>query len=128
MTCSMCMTNKLLSVSYVPCKCAFDDSGAFVGDNWNCGTMNELRRLAVTGWRDDNSSSSISIVPIPDVLDDPHGYIVLTYYKDRGCTSGARICNNDEPDIPLTLRVAEVVVRELRREQPRVCDGEAVTL
>lgn len=120
MTCALCSGNRGQ-------RCAFDDSGNFVSDNWNCGTMNELRHLAVTGWRDDNSCGSISIVPIPDVLDDPHGYIVLTYYKDRGRTAGARICNDDEPDLPLSLRVAEVVVRYLRREQPILADGEAVS-
>lgn len=86
-------------------KCAFEN-GTFNSDNWNCATMNALRERARelgTDFRDDMEAGSIGYVPYADLEGDEYGgYIVLTWYKDRGRTYGAVVLFEDEPPCPLT--------------------------
>jgi len=60
--------------------CAFP-RGVFSRDNWNCATMNALRYLArERGYisRDDLEAASIGVLRYSE------GYIVMTWYKERG--------------------------------------------
>jgi hypothetical protein len=81
--------------------------------------MNELRGAYIWNHRDDNSGGSICVLPAGELLaansddDNSLGYIVLTYYKNRGTTGGARLVNDDKPDAPLTLVVAEHILKGL---------------
>jgi hypothetical protein len=96
-------------------KCAFRSSdGGFNDDNWRCGTMNELRRLASLGDRCDESAGSIGIIKLPDGL-SVQGYLVLTWHKDRGRTGGARIVYEYADDVPLTREIAEEILHALGR-------------
>ncbi len=106
-----------------PVRCAFDESGKFQSDNWNCQTMNRLRELCGEDgeeredawyWRNDIASSSIGVLPIPDVMDiETGGYVVMTWYKRKGNIGNAIIVRSNEESTPLTLEVAEVILREL---------------
>lgn len=99
-------------------KCAFNENGLFVQDNWNCATMNQLRIIAEqldTVRRDDNSSGSIGTVPMdhdlaPDDFDTFGGYVVMMWYKDRGKTGNA-IFMTDEETMPLTIEHAELAIQ-----------------
>jgi hypothetical protein len=92
-------------------RCAFPDGGAFSPDNWMCATMNDLRDMAsVLGhsqrWGDD----SIGYVPLGEDMDET-GFLVLLWYKDRGCTSNAMWAQEDFAiPRPLTLELAEKVL------------------
>jgi hypothetical protein len=81
--------------------------------------MRELRGAYIWDHRDHNDGS-ICVLPAgelrstdPDNDDVLLGYLVLTYYKNRGTTSGARLVNDDKPDAPLTLVVAEHILKGL---------------
>lgn len=83
-------------------RCAFE-SGVFNTDNWNCATMNALRDLAEklgTTYRDDLAAGSIGYVPFEN--EDYSGYIVMTWYKNRGRTDNAVVMWVDEPLRELT--------------------------
>jgi hypothetical protein len=98
-------------------KCAFEN-GVFSSDNWNCATMNRLRMIAEilgTTMRDDNSCGSIGYVPVdndyaPADFDTDGGYIVMTWYKDRGRTGNA-VFMTDEGTELLTIRHAELAIK-----------------
>ncbi|SET43303.1 hypothetical protein SAMN05216389_11158 [Oceanobacillus limi] len=98
-------------------KCAFDSEGNFLSDNWNCGTMNELRFIANeigTVNRDDNSCGTIGYVPVdndfaPDDFDTFGGYIVMMWYKDRGRTDNAVFMTDDETS-DITIKHAELAI------------------
>jgi hypothetical protein len=97
--------------------CAFEN-GVFSVDNWNCATMNKLRQISRdinTYMRDDMSCGSIGYVPMSndyasDDFDTLGGYIVMTWYKDRGRTGNAVFMTDDET-IPLTLEHAELAIK-----------------
>lgn len=79
-------------------KCAFVN-GIFQTDNWNCATMSELRHVSrelETNMREDLTCGSIGYVPFEG--DDYSGYIVMTWYKERGKTANA-IIMGDADDI-----------------------------
>jgi len=108
-------------------RCAFE-SGVFSTDNWRCATMSRLRGIAEkrgSSERDDNSCASIGYVPLDNdyvPMDAPEmdaGYIVMTWYKDRGRKGQALIMWDDEESRPLTLREAEEAIRvyELNRKR-----------
>lgn len=83
-------------------KCGFKD-GVFVGRDWNCRTLGELRRIAYQSdralrWND----QSIAVIPRGE-----WGFIVLTYYKDRGATDRAYCA---EGCTPITLEQAEEAI------------------
>ncbi len=87
--------------------CAFK-TGIFSTDNWNCATVNELRDIATRRGvcdRRDMDSASIGVVPIEE------GYIVMTWYKERGRTGNALVMWDDEKERPLTLQDAEEAMR-----------------
>jgi hypothetical protein len=86
-------------------KCAFE-SGEFSTDNWMCATMGALRDRAVFINRDDMQNASIAIVPMPDG-GDTFGYVVLTYYKDRGAVGRAVLMNDGDAPKVLAIMDAE---------------------
>lgn len=93
-------------------RCAFEN-GTFNGDNWNCATMNELREMSrqfETYRRDDMAAASIGYVPFEG--DDYSGYIVMTWYKDRGRTGNAVIMWDDNPVRELTELDALTAIRQ----------------
>lgn len=64
-----------------------------------------LRGAAVFRERDDLSAGSVAVVKLPDTL-DVQGWLILTYYKDRGASPGAIIRTDDGCSHALTLRRA----------------------
>lgn len=101
-----------------PRRCAFE-SGIFSSNNWSCGTVNVLRHWAYeegTAYR--YNDTSIAIVPLyADDTWDLDGWIVMTYYKDRGKTSGAFIVATEGQDsILLSLEDAESAIANLEIE------------
>lgn len=88
-------------------KCAFDEHGRFCRRNWNCAAMNELRELAEKHgacMRRDRDAGSIGAFPWEG--DERSGYIVMTWYKNRGATGNALVMWDDEPTQELTEAVA----------------------
>lgn len=71
-------------------RCAFEQF-RFSNNNWNCAAMNILRDLAEEhGFFYKLNDESIGVVPLEC------GYIILTWYKDRGCTGNAIFMVDDE--------------------------------
>lgn len=106
-------------------KCAFP-KGRFTHDNWNCETMNRMRDIAHelgTTYRDDNSCGSIGYVPMgadyaPRDFDILGGYIVMTWYKERGSTGNA-VVMREEGAQELTLQHAELAIRTHEAEKEK---------
>ncbi|QHZ58652.1 hypothetical protein M655_025120 [Brevibacillus sp. NSP2.1] len=97
-------------------RCAFEN-GTFSPDNWNCATMIALREISReigTNYRDDNAVASIGTVPFEG--GDYSGYIVMTWYKDRGRTSNAFIAWDSEPIRELTEADAILAIEYNRQE------------
>jgi hypothetical protein len=97
--------------------CAFTDDGTFTPDNWNCATIRALFAAAgeddgfgkfVEGWGDDESLQAFS-ARMRWLDEDGYpesgtqGFIVLTRYKSRGCTSSAVHVGDFWPPKPVTL-------------------------
>lgn len=93
--------------------CAFTKVGRFTASNWMCETMNRLREKALFTNRDDLHSGSIAVVLLPDVA-DLQGYIVLSFYKERGTVGAAVLMNNENTPKALTRSIAEAAVRSLQ--------------
>jgi len=91
-----------------PPKCGFPDQKPFVGLNWNCATLNDLRDHAekVEVYNEDQYAA---VLPIPDSGE----FIVLTWYKHRGCTEGACVISGSQVR-PLTLRDAHRFLSQQR--------------
>lgn len=101
-----------------PIQCAFEKTVEFTTDNWSCQTLCKLRDIAENNKlyvRDDLSACSIGIVRIPDIEDIQRGYIVMTWYKDRGCTGQAWVMCDDADPQPLTLKTAEKTIESYGR-------------
>lgn len=87
-------------------KCAFL-TGTFSGDNWNCATMgvlrNEAHDIAVYC-----GETRVAVVPVE--IDDEGErvtHIVLSWYKNRGATTDARIVGEGERFFTLSEEIAE---------------------
>lgn len=113
MTCKLCQLRPVPENYGSPRRCAFGEFGEFIADNWNCETMNELRGAYIWKHRDDQVKGSICVLPVGEISGTSMGYLVLTYYKDRGETGGARIVQDDQPDVPLSRFIAEHMLGEL---------------
>ncbi|MFZ4454254.1 hypothetical protein [Salibacterium aidingense] len=98
-------------------RCAFP-GGVFTPNNWNCATMGRLRAMAEENGhcdRDDNSCGSIGFVRMnddyaPEDYDGLGGYVVMSWYKDRGKT-GHAIVMDDHGTQELTLQHAEIALK-----------------
>lgn len=109
-------------------KCAFHE-GTFTRNNWNCATMNLLRDIVNylgTTERRDGDAGSIGYIPFADIVAescnytyDGSGYIVMTWYKNRGETGNAVVMWDDNPTFPLT----ESIAREVIKQYPEVFGG-----
>jgi hypothetical protein len=81
--------------------CAWKPDGTWSDHNWNCGLMNRIREHLpgygegdYKGWayRDDMGAGSFGVLHIGEGPEGPWGddarpgYLILTYYKDRGAT------------------------------------------
>ena len=109
------------SLKIAEVQCAFR-TGKFSPDNWNCRTMNVLRELAEpTVKRDDLTTGSIGLVKIDEVLgfEERRGYLVMTWYKNRGSTDSARILRFSH-EYDLSLLHVEAIVAILRENQPNL--------
>jgi hypothetical protein len=94
-------------------RCAFTPSGRFRKNNWNCETMIALREAAFFRHRDDFVNGSIGVVEMPDDTgprDDVKGFLVLTWYKDRGGSPGAIIVADEGKQHALTLARAQRIL------------------
>lgn len=92
--------------------CAFQHNDRFSHINFNCATLNELRRIAHKiglTWRDDNAASSIGVVPFEG--EEYQGYIVMTWYKDYAEVGNAVLMLDDEPVQELNLTMAEEAIK-----------------
>lgn len=103
------------NVYSAPIACAFEDRShleEFSTENWNCETMNVLRELAEDffTYRDDMKNGSIGIVPIPDDVIFQAGYIVMTWYKNRGRTAQAYVMNDESIPEKLDKKTAEAII------------------
>lgn len=67
-----------------PPRCAFDKDGNFTADNWNCATMNELRKTAEDrGCVVSSEGQNAALLPWDG------RFIALSWYKRRGATDAA---------------------------------------
>jgi|3_EtaG_2_1085321.scaffolds.fasta_scaffold03033_6 hypothetical protein len=93
-------------------KCGFPLGDTFTPENWNCATLNLLRGLShkngVKTYGEDNGSISVLALPISWNFDE-RGYLVMNWYKDRGCTDKAKIINEDE-EFELTEELANAII------------------
>lgn len=117
MTCPLCKSDPHPKGFAQPRGCAFDESGNFMARNWMCRTMLALRDCCDYRDQCDGAAGSIGVIRLPDLCwngfgaydRSPHGYLVLTWDKDRGGTPGAKIMCEGEPDMPLRLAVAQLL-------------------
>ena len=96
-----------------PVKCAFE-SGTFSSDNWQCQTALLVRELADDYYsvRDDMRCGSLGVVPLPEAEIDgiQQGYVVMSWYKDRGTTGQMWVMWDEDKPEPLTLNTAEFIL------------------
>lgn len=104
--CSTCAVRGKKSTRGTPPRCGFTSSGAFNKDNYMCGLLNKLRVNADWTRRDDMSAGSIGILQLPDASGIPRGYLVMNWYKERGCLGRAVIVCEDHM-VELNLPIAE---------------------
>jgi hypothetical protein len=92
--------------------CGFK-TGLFDSDNWNCATLNALREAAATKnqrvYGDDVSCATLW------TGFDMNAFVVLTWYKNRGRTTGAVVVSDHNLPVPLRLKVAEAALAEATR-------------
>lgn len=128
MTCRLCKERGKKWEGDDP-QCAFpsgEPSAGFDADNWQCATMNALRDIAEAGghgdfhYRCDSAAGSISVIrfehpeghPTDPYGLPPAGYIVLSFYKNRGTTGQAIVMHDDHAPRPLTLYDAEGALKQ----------------
>lgn len=64
-------------------KCGFDENGNFLNDNWNCATLNELRRVG--HFMLEANQHRVMILEKEEV-----GHGIITWYKNRAGTEDFR--------------------------------------
>lgn len=76
--------------------------------------MNELRDRCEYEDRDDISAASFGVIHIPPSDDKKiqRGYIVMSWYKDRGTTGQAYVMCDDYTPETLQLKTAEFVLTQ----------------
>lgn len=90
-----------------PRQCAFVGP-SFSDENYNCATMNQLRLLVEDdGLRVYGEDESLGIVRCPFEVG---GFVVLSWYKDRGRTAVAQWVSSNGV-WPLTYDIADAVLR-----------------
>ena len=105
-----------------PIRCAFDNEKRIFSaeDNWGCQTMGKLREIAEEygfHYRDDDVGT-IGVVPISAMITDgQRGFIVMTWYKERGHVGHAYVINDDDVPKSLTLETAKAVIEYHNKEK-----------
>lgn len=99
-------------------KCSFEN-GIFSNEGWNCATANALRDLLPDAgnheydtFRTRCDDESFGLLSVPDF-----GFIVMTWYKDRGRTGQIYYMMDEQKPRPLTLAEAEAAIEILTRER-----------
>lgn len=112
MSCRMCGERGQTWSGGAP-TCSFE-SGVFSNKGWNCATANAIRELMERGhdehrydcWRTRMDDESCGILWFSG------GYIVGTWYKDRGRTGMLVLMLDEQQPKPLTLEIAEAAIAE----------------
>lgn len=104
-----------------PVKCAFIN-GIFDSDNWQCATINVLRNLihedtqplAKFYTREDMRQGSLGVISIPEYDTEglQQGYLIMSWYKNRGRTGQAWVFWDDDIPEPLALSTAEFILSQ----------------
>lgn len=94
-------------------KCGFINNAGFTEANWNCATLNRLRELSddhnLIQYCDDTSLVTIKVPPTPD---KNGGWVVMHWYKCRGCVAYA-VWISDRKCVPLTEEIALRAIKVL---------------
>jgi hypothetical protein len=88
-------------------ECAFK-STIFSSDNWNCATMNALRRIVEDAGICNEDQYAV-LLPVFECGE----FLVLSWYKHRGATEGAFILYEDKVSA-LTIEEAEAILVQYR--------------
>lgn len=107
MSCTRCQNDPQPPQFGDPRKCAFTESGEFTPTNWNCATLDAL--LQQRGIDAEGIDESLQA----RYAGTYRGWIVLTRYKHRGCTSSAVCVGDFYPARPLTLTDALIALGDL---------------
>ena len=86
-------------------KCAFE-TPVFNTENWNCATMNAIRRL-VEDKSVYNEDTYCAVLPVFDCGE----FLIVCHYKRRGRTEGAFIVDEGSV-LPLTYDEAVIILRQ----------------
>ena len=88
-------------------RCAFT-RGQFDSDNWNCATMNDLRELVRDRavYSEDNNCA---------VLPYEGYFIIISWYKSRGCTNFAAVLDGCNVRA-LTTVMADEILKFAKKE------------
>lgn len=111
MTCMACIERGKTWRGDDPC-CAFE-RGRFSRDNWNCGTMNNLREAI-------KSTGDIKIIEDQSyaLIANSGGVLYVTWYKNRGATDNAILMEDadgeEEAPVPPTEAQVLRVMRGMR--------------
>lgn len=117
--CSRCQKQGQPDYFGSPVQCAFTN-GVFDSDNWQCATANGLRTLideniqplAKFYTREDMRQGSLGVISIPESEGEgvQQGYLVMSWYKNRGRTGQAWVFWTDSTAEQLTLSTAEFIL------------------
>lgn len=91
--------------------CAFNADGTFTPDNWNCATIEAVLEGEAGELLGDDETGEIVPVSGDGERDGSNGWIILTRYKRRGCTSSAIHVGDFWPARPLTYDLAMSAIR-----------------
>jgi hypothetical protein len=127
MACELCTKREKTWIGEDP-KCAFVysdepslDTNIFNPENWQCATMTALRELSKSEkpgtfhYRDDFHGQSIGVVHVCCKDNEVYGpgfYIVMTWYKNRGCCAQAFIMDDERMPSKLTLSAAKLALKD----------------
>lgn len=103
MMCPRCQRDPHPALFEGPRRCAFDEEGNFTPKNWNCATLTALMGLDRCTEDIYGADESMQVIRGRDY----GGFLVLTRYKWRGCTSSAVHVGDFWPPEPLTLQTAQ---------------------
>lgn len=92
-----------------PRNCAFTESGDFTPDNWNCATIAAMMSRVEGELLGDDETGEI--IPVRTSKTETNGWIIMTRYKSRGCTSSAVHVGDFWPPRPVTYEMAAAFVR-----------------
>ncbi len=102
MDCQRCVRRQKSEDAIEKSVCGFPD-GQFSTENWNCETLNAIRR---TVWSSPLSQVTCSDEQYCAVLPLQGRFFILSWYKNRGRTEGAWYLK-ESTMLPLSLEQAE---------------------